>query len=280
MQLRILSLILIILSSCSSPEPEVLYKIPRDEIVTLIKHNKLNYAYAKFVNQDRTELSDATRKQLNLGKLGMDYYMDKKGIIREVRVRHIELADKIVEIQKRELSYNPLSKIELIDIDCEKLDSIYSSVDESIKESRKSAKNRNLFHHTYAYREEVDSISQQMIVSTISKCGYSEEHFSTLLLVLRYGPTSLLAYYYADLKAFSNQDKLSKSKIAYLEDRLLRYHGYPQIYGSQIQHGRLYKLEDPAYVNERRARMDLEPIEAYLQEWDLNFEEEVERMSR
>ena len=57
------------------------------------------------------------------------------------------------------------------------------------------------------------------------------------------------------------------------------YHGYKQIYGSQITNDGLYDLEDPNNVNARRATMGLGSIEEYIDYWGLDFNQEKERMA-
>ncbi len=64
-------------------------------------------------------------------------------------------------------------------------------------------------------------------------------------------------------KAVKNGD-LSKQQYALMKDKILMDEGKPQIYGSQIDNGKLYKLKDPINVNERRKEMGMEPIEDYL----------------
>lgn len=44
----------------------------------------------------------------------------------------------------------------------------------------------------------------------------------------------------------------------------------PQIYGSQIENGKLYKLENPENVNERRKETGMEPIDDYLKNFKFN----------
>jgi len=56
-----------------------------------------------------------------------------------------------------------------------------------------------------------------------------------------------------------------------MKDRMLMDEGKPQIYGSQIKNGKLYKLENPETVNERRKEMGLEPIEDYLKYFNIQF---------
>lgn len=58
--------------------------------------------------------------------------------------------------------------------------------------------------------------------------------------------------------------------LAYLTDRVRLATGQPQLYGTQVMtddvQGTAFPrmLEDPAHVNERRARIGLEPLEEYL----------------
>ena len=47
--------------------------------------------------------------------------------------------------------------------------------------------------------------------------------------------------------------------------------GKPQLYGSQIKNGKLYKLDSPKTVNERRKEMGLEPIEEYLKRFNIEY---------
>lgn len=62
--------------------------------------------------------------------------------------------------------------------------------------------------------------------------------------------------------------------LAYLTDRVHLANGRPQIYGTQVTYddvqGRASPriLDDPAHVNERRANIDLEPIEQYLKRFE------------
>ena len=61
------------------------------------------------------------------------------------------------------------------------------------------------------------------------------------------------------------------SVIALMKDRALMYEGKPQIYGSQVSNGELHELFEPEYVNQRRAKIGMEPIEEYLQRFELEF---------
>ncbi len=262
---------ILLLWSCHTRQsPPDLKLIPADETVERVKQGNFDYSYAVFKNQNGEKLSQENRNLLNQGKLAKDYYEDENGKIKEVRVRPLTLADQFIEIQRRELSTNPLANIDLIAIDCNRLDSIYAEVERTDQEVRNEGGNG----------QAVDRINQQIVISTLTTCGWSEAHLHTIWLVFQHAPTNLMAYYYPTLKEYSLQGKIERRTLALMEDRLLMNHGYPQIYGSQISNGYLYDLADPDNVNKRRAEIGLEPIEDYLSYWDLNFEKEKERMNR
>ena len=54
--------------------------------------------------------------------------------------------------------------------------------------------------------------------------------------------------------------------------------GLPQKYGSQVIGGKLYQLEDPEFVNQRRKEMGMEPLEEYLARFGIEFN--VEQKSK
>lgn len=72
------------------------------------------------------------------------------------------------------------------------------------------------------------------------------------------------------LTALAKQDRVPKSDLAMLTDRILRYEGKPQIYGTQYlktpdQPGmRLEPTEDLAHLDERRASMNLMPSSDWI----------------
>ena len=47
--------------------------------------------------------------------------------------------------------------------------------------------------------------------------------------------------------------------------------GKPQIYGSQIKGDKLYQLENPETVNQRRKEMGMGTIEDYLKNFNIEF---------
>jgi hypothetical protein len=56
----------------------------------------------------------------------------------------------------------------------------------------------------------------------------------------------------------------SPADRAYLLDRVLMRRGRPQVYGTQFMGNRLWVLDDPAHVDERRRSVGLGPLAAYV----------------
>jgi hypothetical protein len=265
---KLTSFLLLIFSFCQSTSEPELTLISGPQTVEMVKAGNFNYAYAVFKNEDGSELTDDDRALLNKGLLAKDYYADENGLIKEVRVRPIQLADKFIDIQRRVLSSNPIAHIELLDVDCDLISDLMEEIDWKDQQVRNEGGDMEL----------VDEQNQQMVISILSKCGWSEEYLHTIWLVFQHSPIEIMVYYYPTLKAYVNDGYLSKSSIALMEDRILMYNGYKQIYGSQISNGGLYDLEDPDNVNARRAEIGLNSIEEYIANWDLNFEEEKAKM--
>jgi hypothetical protein len=70
--------------------------------------------------------------------------------------------------------------------------------------------------------------------------------------------------YFPQIEEAVKNGDLSKEQYALMKDRILMDEGKPQIYGSQIKGDKLYKLENPETVNERRKEMGMGTIEDYL----------------
>lgn len=71
------------------------------------------------------------------------------------------------------------------------------------------------------------------------------------------------------LRAATDAGDIGRSYLPLLEDRVRMRDGEKQIYGTQLFHDvegkpALWPIEDEAHVDERRARMDLEPLATYL----------------
>ena len=167
-------------------------------------------------------------------------------------------------------------KEDLIEIDCNQISVILNNVFKTDQEVRMNGGDM----------EKVDQINQQTIISILEKCGMPSTKtvgirgIDAIFLVLQHSPKNLMSLYYPEIKRLVKIGDLSRTSFALMQDRLLMYYGYPQIYGSQIKNGELYYLYMPECVNERRAEIGLGNMEEYLEHFGLNFETEILKMTR
>jgi len=58
----------------------------------------------------------------------------------------------------------------------------------------------------------------------------------------------------------------SKRDYAFLLDRVRMHQGKPQIYGTQFMNSKLWTIEDPDHVDDRRRALGLGPLKEYLKQ--------------
>ena len=163
-----------------------------------------------------------------------------------------------------------VGSVDYVEVDCNKKSEILSEV---YKSDQKIRRENNLIK----YAKE-DHRNQELIISIIEKCGMptlnevNQEQMNAIWLGLQHTENRYRVKYFPLIeKAVKNGD-LSKEQYALMKDRILMDEGKPQIFGSQIKNGKLYDLEEPETVNERRQEMGLEPIEDYLKRFDITFD--------
>jgi len=163
-----------------------------------------------------------------------------------------------------------VGSVDYVEVDCNKKSEILSEV---YKSDQKIRRENNLIK----YAKE-DHRNQELIISIIEKCGMptlnevNQEQMNAIWLGLQHTENKYRVKYFPLIeKAVKNGD-LSKEQYALMKDRILMDEGKPQIFGSQIKNGKLYDLEEPETVNERRQEMGLEPIEDYLKRFDITFD--------
>lgn len=162
-----------------------------------------------------------------------------------------------------------VGSVDIIEVDCSKKRQILSEVLESDQRIRKS-------NEFIKYAKE-DHRNQELVISIIEKCGMptlkevDQRQMDAIWLGLQHSTKEIRKKYFSYIeKAVKNGD-LSKQQYALMKDRMLMDEGKPQIYGSQIENGKLYKLENPKTVNERRKEMGMESIEDYLKNFNIQF---------
>ena len=163
-----------------------------------------------------------------------------------------------------------VGSVDYVEVDCNKKSEILSEVYTSDQKIRRE-------NNLIKYAKE-DHRNQELIISIIEKCGMptlnevTQEQMNAIWLGLQHTENKYRIKYFPLIeKAVKNGD-LSKEQYALMKDRMLMDEGKPQIFGSQIKNGKLYNLESPETVNERRLEMGLEPIEDYLKRFDITFD--------
>jgi hypothetical protein len=163
-----------------------------------------------------------------------------------------------------------VGSVDYIEVDCQKKTEILSQVYRSDQKIRRE--------HSLIKNAKEDHRNQELVISIIEKCGMptlqevNQEQMNAIWLGLQHTESKYRIKYFPLIeKAVKNGD-LSKEQYALMKDRIRMDEGKPQIYGSQIENGKLYDLENPETVNERRREMGLEPIEDYLKRFDITFE--------
>ncbi len=162
-----------------------------------------------------------------------------------------------------------VGSVDYVEVDCNKKSEILSEVYISDQKIRRE-------NNLIKYAKE-DHRNQELVISIIEKCGMptlhevNQEQMNAIWLGLQHTEDKYRIKYFPLIeKAVKNGD-LSKEQYALMKDRILMDEGKPQIFGSQIKNGKLYDLEEPETVNERRLEMGLEPIEDYLKRFDITF---------
>ncbi|WP_196889824.1 DUF6624 domain-containing protein [Aureivirga sp. CE67] len=162
-----------------------------------------------------------------------------------------------------------VGSVDIIEVDCSKKHQILSEVYESDQKIRKT-------NELFKYAKE-DHRNQELVISIIEKCGMptlkevTQKQMDAIWLGLQHTDAKTRKKYFPKIeKAVGNGD-LSKQQYALMKDRILMDEGKPQIYGSQIKNGKLYKLENPETVNKRRKEMGMGTIEDYLKYFNIQY---------
>lgn len=186
----------------------------------------------------------------------------------------IDLSGAIEAIRKTDAVKNALVGFQLLDVQCDSMVPMLSEAYRLDQEVRKTGGDMEL----------VDQKNQQVVISILEKCGFpsaeeaGRQGFDAIFFVMQHSDGGIMGHYYPQIAAAVDRGEITKSAFALMQDRLLMYNGYKQVYGSQIMNDHLYELQAPETVNERRAAVGLEPIETYLQYFNLDYEKELARM--
>lgn len=102
---------------------------------------------------------------------------------------------------------------------------------------------------------------------------------SAVFLIIQHADIEVQKKYLPMMKEAANNGEARWSSLALLIDRTNLREGNKQIYGSQIFRNEdgsfeVKDLEEPEYVNQRRAEVGLGPIEDYVKHWGIKWDVE------
>lgn len=263
----------------SNYQPQGLRKLSATEILERVENG--NYITQNTVFRDSLGniISKDELRTMNPEEIFGDQYINSGNQIVEVVIRKATHEDKAV-IKKMKAAFEKKHPVEveqpvtLIDINCAKLEKILENVYQTDQGNREGGSVANA---------DIDKENQQIVVSSIEKCGFPsvEKHgfksVEAVFLVIQHAGKNLREKYFPQIKKSADQGDLQWSKVALMEDRMLKDRGEKQKYGSQVykENGSdkwsLYPIEDPQNVNKRRAQVGLDPIEEYLKHFGIDY---------
>ncbi len=149
-------------------------------------------------------------------------------------------------------------------------------------------------YRTYgANSPQVDSLNRQIlradarnlprVTAIIDKYGWPGKHLAgssgslAAFLVIQHSDLTTMQKYLPVMRQAAAQGELAKQNLALVEDRVLTFQDKPQLYGSQYRYNvttgqpEFFPIADEAHVDERRARMGLEPLAEYAKGFGLNY---------
>jgi hypothetical protein len=128
----------------------------------------------------------------------------------------------------------------------------------------------------------IDSCNLAEVEPLIAKYGWPGKSFvgvsgnQTVFLVIQHADLATQEKYLPLMEKSVEEGESQLSDLALLQDRVLMRQGKKQIYGSQVVFNKegapeFYPIEDEKYVNDRRKKAGLEPIEEYAKYFGIEY---------
>ncbi len=133
-----------------------------------------------------------------------------------------------------------------------------------------------------SYIKLIDSTNLLQVETLISKYGWLGKSFvgakgnNTIFLVIQHSDLKTQEKYFPMMQKSVDISESRPSDLALLQDRILMRQGKNQIYGSQVVFNKtggqeFYPIEDEKNVNQRRAKVGLQPIEEYAKFFGIEY---------
>jgi hypothetical protein len=251
----IIAIVIILIWTGCKPEKEY-EQVSEQDAIELIKNQQINFFNLSYADKFGNPMTDSLRQLLNQGKVVRHFYKNKSGEINQVRLIEANDENIFYEIRIRDLQQNPFSDIAYVQINCDSSKQILKRTLDRDQNARKGILD-NI--------QEVDKVNRDTIVSLLDKCMWpkSKEDIESIWYVIQHSGTGKMSYYYPKFKEMVRLDLLEDSLMAKMEDRMLMFNGYPQIYGTQFtgEPRTFHEIKDIHNVNERRRKVGLCSIE-------------------
>lgn len=243
------------------------------------KGNAYNYAcaYALSKNFDKAFylLDIATKNDTSIRPLTDPdfYYLSNQEKWKDFENKLIEMVEtkngkyKNLNLSKELWNMQIIDQAFYYELDvAEKLTGFGSPVNAAVWEVKHLLNEKNL--------KRLEEIINEFGWPKFSHVGYSAA--SAAFLIVQHSDIETQKKYLPLMTEAANMNEANWSSLALLIDRVNLGEGKNQIYGSQIYRnddGTFYvkNLEEPEYVNQRRAKVGLGPIEEYVALFDIEW---------
>lgn len=126
-----------------------------------------------------------------------------------------------------------------------------------------------------------DRANLAKIEAIISEYGYPGktlvgDQSKVAFMVIQHNENDAQEKYLPILTAAADKGELNPSLLPLMVDRLLTGKGQPQVYGTQLHETpgvgiQIFPIGDEAFVNDRRKKAGLPPLQMYLKQWGINY---------
>lgn len=255
-------------------EPEGLRKLSETEFIDFVKEGKRFPENTLVKDSLGNVIAKEDLAKFDNREFYGTYYVNAANDLEEIVLRKDASYVRSLNQKITEALRPDAPPVQIVDINCSNVSQILEEVYETDQASRQGE----------AFVDpEIDRKNQQIVVSIIENCGFPtvDEHGSrsveAVFLVLQHAGKDLRAKYFPLVKESAERGDLSWSTVALMEDRMLKDNGEKQKYGSQVEklngsnQWTLYPIDHPETVDERRAKVGLEPLEDYLRNFDIEY---------
>lgn len=269
-------LVLLVFYGCSQSQshkpyqPANLTKVSEEQLILQAKnHESPDLENIVFKNSKGEVISKESLMELVMDLSYVpDFYQNADGKTVEAVIRKTTEKDEQLR-QKMQAAFEEGPDVKAVEINCEDKKKMLSEIYERDQGMRRPGG---------TFDPKADHQNLEVIISFIEKCGIptleevDENEMAAVWLVLQHAPPRYQSKYIPLLEEAAERGDLTWEPIALMKDRALMHQGKPQLYGSQVSDDALYDLFEPEYVDQRRAAMEMEPLEDYLKHFGIAFD--------